>query len=362
MRITFVSASADMSGGFRVIAGYARELMRRGHDVLVVTRPWPQPRLTDRLRSALRGDAPRVDPRRAPSHLDGTGVPHRRLDRFRPITAQDLPDADVVIATWWESVEWVAALPPSKGAKLHLIEDYEIWLGDHTVDRVDATCRLPIPKVTPSRWVQELLVTRFDQQDVTLIPLGVDLERFRAPERGRQRVPTVGFMYTTFRNKGCDVSIEACKIARASLPDLMAVSFGIEDPSSGLPFPPNTKYHHRAPEASLNALYASCDAWLFGSRKEGYGLPILEAMACRTPVIACPAGAAPELLRRGGGLLVPAEDPRAMAEAIVSVCGLPDPEWRALSERAHATAHCHSWARSTDAFETVLTRVYRAER
>ncbi|MGC8714943.1 MAG: glycosyltransferase [Leptodesmis sp.] len=49
--------------------------------------------------------------------------------------------------------------------------------------------------------------------------------------------------------------------------------------------------------------YSACDAWLFPSRYEAVGLPILEAMACRTPVIGTPAGIAPEMLSDGAGIL-----------------------------------------------------------
>ena len=109
------------------------------------------------------------------------------------------------------------------------------------------------------------------------------------------------------------------------------------------------------PDNKLKDIYAACDAWLFPPRKEGYGLPILEAMACRTPVIATPAGAAPELLSaRGGGMLVPHEDPPAMAEAIVKICSLADNDWRRLSDAAYATVTGYSWDDATDRFEAAL--------
>jgi glycosyltransferase involved in cell wall biosynthesis len=77
-------------------------------------------------------------------------------------------------------------------------------------------------------------------------------------------------------------------------------------------------------------------------------------MACRTPVIGTPAGAAPELLAKGGGLLVPSEDPEAMAAAIVKVCRSSEAEWRAMSNQAHATALQHSWGETTELFEAAL--------
>src|SRR5690348_5110579 len=114
MRITFVVGLADLSGGFRVIATYAQRLQRRGHEVLVVSRPRPKPKLVNRLRAFVKGRPQPVGPKQARSHMEWTGVPHRLLESFRGVTAADVPDSDVVIATWWESAEWVAALPDSK--------------------------------------------------------------------------------------------------------------------------------------------------------------------------------------------------------------------------------------------------------
>ena len=359
MRITFVAATADRSGGFRVITTFARHMRDRGHTVLVVTQPWPKPSLRNKLRAKLAGQPPPLNPGEVPSHLEGTNLPHKTLESSRPVTAADLPDADVVIATWWESAEWVQALPRSKGAKLHLFQDYEVWGGPDTVARVDAVCALPIPKITATRWVTDLLRDRFNQHDVTRIPNSVDFQTFDAPPRGRQTRPTVGLLYTSFRNKGTDVSVRAFEIAKRTLPDLQLVAFGHEEPPPELPLPAGATYHLRVPESALKSIYASCDAWLFGTRKEGFGLPILEAMACRTPVIGTPAGAAPDLLAGGGGILVPLEDPEAMAAAIVKVCTMPDPEWRALSDRAYASARSYSWKDAADDFEAVLARVAR---
>jgi glycosyltransferase involved in cell wall biosynthesis len=47
-------------------------------------------------------------------------------------------------------------------------------------------------------------------------------------------------------------------------------------------------------DADLPALYAGAAAYLFPSLYEGYGLPILEAMACGTPVLTSDRGSCPE--------------------------------------------------------------------
>jgi glycosyltransferase involved in cell wall biosynthesis len=359
MRITFVVVVADLSGGFRVVATYAERLRQRGHEVLVMSCARRKPTLKDRLRALIKRRPVRLTPENAPTHLDDTQVAHKKLEARRPPTADDLPDADVIIATWWETAEWVWALPASKGVKVHFMQDYEVW-GNSPVHRVDATCVLPMPKVTPARWVKDLLEKEFGQTAVTCVPNAVDLAKFTAPPRGKQTVPTVGFTYTAFRNKGTDITIEAIRLARQQRPELRVVAFGATKPLPELPLPSNTAYHPRAPEQKLKELYGQCDAWLFGTRKEGFGLPILEAMACRTPVIGTPAGAAPELLEPGGGMMIPMEAPRAMADAILKVCSMHATEWRAMSDAAHATATRYTWDDATDQFEAALVRAVEA--
>lgn len=59
------------------------------------------------------------------------------------------------------------------------------------------------------------------------------------------------------------------------------------------------------PEAHKPALYRHAEAFLFPSFYEGFGLPVLEAMACGTPVVASFAGALPEIVGNDGILVDP---------------------------------------------------------
>ena len=101
-------------------------------------------------------------------------------------------------------------------------------------------------------------------------------------------------------------------------------------------------------------LYSSCDAWLFGSLNEGFGLPILEAMACRTPVIGTPVGAAPELISEGNGILVKPEDPEDMARAIIQIVNMSNEQWKKMSDVAYKTATSYTWDDATDLFEEAI--------
>lgn len=361
MNLTFVCPPDNPSGGMRVIAIYADRLARRGHDVTVVMPGRRPPSIRERTREFLqRGILLHESSANKLSFFRNVICKVQHLDHFGPVTDQDLPNADVIIATWWETVEWVWAASESKGAKLHFMQDYETWgAPGGNVARVDAVVALPIPKIVIAQWVADLLERRWAQTPVALVHDSVQTEQFFAPPRGKQIIPTVGLTYTTMRNKGCDLTISAIERARQVLPDLRVVAFGQTRPVSEIPLPRGAEFHFRIEDEKLRYLYAACDAWLFGTRIEGFGLPILEAMACRTPVIGTPAGAAPKLIGQGGGILVGMEEIAGMSEAIVRISTMSESEWRAMSDAAYATATSYTWDNATDQFEAAVLQVAR---
>jgi glycosyltransferase involved in cell wall biosynthesis len=274
------------------------------------------------------------------------------------LTDRDVPDADVVIATWWESAEWIAGLSPSKGAKAYLIQDHEVF-PYLPVERVAATWRMPYHKIVVSRWLANLARDEYGDADVDVVPNGVDTQRFWAPPRGKNSVPTVGMLFTITERKCCQTGLRAVALAREKCPGLKLITFSAHEHLPEDPLHPDTEFHVRPKQDELRQLYARCDAWLFTSRTEGFGLPVLEAMACRTPVIATPAGAAPELLEEGGGFLVAPEDPQAMARAIDRIAAMGETEWIRLSEIAQATAARYTWDHSSDLFEAALVALIK---
>jgi glycosyltransferase involved in cell wall biosynthesis len=65
-------------------------------------------------------------------------------------------------------------------------------------------------------------------------------------------------------------------------------------------------------------LYRGAEVFVFPSRREGFGLPPLEAMACGTPVVVSDSGSLPEVVGPAAFAIDP-DDPRRMAGAIISI-------------------------------------------
>jgi glycosyltransferase involved in cell wall biosynthesis len=354
VRVTFVLPGIDFSGGVRVVAMYAEALARFGHQTTVVYPAPAVPPLKRKVKSLLRGQGWPVQVASPPSHLDGRVIERRVIAPHRPIVSADLADADVVVATWWETAEWVARLDASKGAKVYFVQHDETVFSFQPVERVAATYRLGLHKITIARWLVDLMRDRYGDREVSLVPNAVDTSQFQSPPRGKQPKPTVGLLYGRQAFKGTDIVLRALALARQRLPELSVVAFGGEPPERPDAFPTGTSFTINPTQAEIPKLYARCDAWLFGSRSEGFGLPLLEAMACRTPIIATPAGAAPELVAAGGGLPVRHENPEDMCRAILELCAMPNEPWRALSARAHAIASSYSWDDAARQFERAL--------
>jgi glycosyltransferase involved in cell wall biosynthesis len=354
MKIVFLTGqSNNLTGGMRVISIYADLLKKRGHDVVVVSPSPTKVSVYRKIRSVLKGEGFITNKRSGPSHFDNIDVPCIVLSHEAPITSFDLPDADVVIATYWITAEWVASLPPSKGAKVYFIQGHETH--EHLpIDRVMATYRLPLYKITISKWLTSLLETKYDCDQISLVPNSVDFDQFQASPRDTQPIPTVGMLYSTKHIKGCDISLKAYYKVRKKIKNLQLIAFGSEYPSKDLPLPKDTTFFYQPAQNTIKDIYSMCDIWLFGSRLEGFGLPILEAMACRTPVIATPAGAAPELISTGGGILIKHDSAEDMAKAIQEIYSLPNSEWRLMSDAAYAQAAGYSWEDATDMFEKSL--------
>jgi glycosyltransferase involved in cell wall biosynthesis len=105
----------------------------------------------------------------------------------------------------------------------------------------------------------------------------------------------------------------------------------------------------------LVRLYSAASCFLFPSLYEGYGLPLLEAMACGVPVVAGDSTSLPEVVG-DAGLTVAPRDEQAVADAVLRVLG--DRELAAgMRERGLRRAAQHSWEACAQATVAVYREV-----
>ena len=102
----------------------------------------------------------------------------------------------------------------------------------------------------------------------------------------------------------------------------------------------------------LVGAYQGASALIGTSRHEGFGLPLVEAMACATPVVAFANSSMVEVVD-GGGILVDDGDADAMADALEPLL-TDEGIWAGASRQATERARAFDWSTTADAHAAVL--------
>lgn len=171
---------------------------------------------------------------------------------------------------------------------------------------------------------------------IAVVPPGIDLAAAALPlpwpamlpavDVGRQLIVTIAALTA---EKGIDLLLEAAARLRSAHPRLhwIVLGEGRERPALearrtalGLDDVVSLPGHLPQPEAVL----ARATLAVQPSRREGFGSSVLDALALGVPVVATATGGLPEALAHGGGVLVPPEEPAALADAIAALLGDAD--------------------------------------
>jgi len=286
VRITFTSPHVRIAGGVRAILTYADRLARRGHDVTVVI---PAKGVLRAWWGNLTGAGP--------DWIPGF-TPHVRW--AADLSAPNLPDGDVVVATAWQTAGPVNAAPARCGRKFYLIQHYEsLYHGNP--EEVDRTYRYPLRKMVISSWLQEIMREKF-QSEAELLVTPVDPALFSrvdpGPDGGLVRVLMLHHDYAW---KGVGDGLEAVRRVKARRPEVRLVGFGVKRPKRGEAY---DEYHENLPQNRLAWLYSRCPIYLCPSWDEGLGMPSMEAMACGAALVTYDNGGCRDYALDGQSALV----------------------------------------------------------
>lgn len=212
------------------------------------------------------------------------------------------------------------------------------------------------------------------RERIVVVPLGVD-ETFRTTAGAEAalppgvRPPFVLHVGDLHERRNLPLAVGAVIDARHRTPSLAGLTLvlagvdrGVGDDISALAARAGASDAvvrlGRVDEPVLRALYRSAFALVYPSLYEGFGLPLLEAMACGAPVLASRTSSIPEVVGDAGLLLDP-HDSAAWADALARLAD--EPRLRdALLARGLARAAASSWARTATRTLEVYHRAARA--
>jgi len=264
----------------------------------------------------------------------------------RRVANDDRPD--VIHAHWWLP-SGLAALAARRSPLVITLHGSDVGLAErpgvgvlaHAVaSRARFVAAVSDPLLQAARAALRLDPAR---SGVVRMPVGVDSSHAPgSPEAGPPwRLVAVG---RASPEKGFDVLLDALHIARRDGADVTLEIVGdgperavLEAQCGQLGLRGAVRFVGPLPRAALYERMAASHAVVVPSRREGLGLVAVEALALGRPVIASEVGGLPEVVTPGTGILVPAEDPVALAHALRSV-PLPSPPAGAPAVAAHATA------------------------
>jgi glycosyltransferase involved in cell wall biosynthesis len=224
------------------------------------------------------------------------------------------------------------------------------------------------PLLADSVWTKRTLVDTLGlrPEGIAVVPLGVDQEAFRpvpVPPEVRLRyglsegAPYVLYVGSEDPRKNLDVLLRAFALVSPRRPQARLLKVGpaqhqgqrrrLENLAGELGIGPAVRFLDHVSESDLPRLYNAAAVCVLPSAYEGFGLPVLEAMACGTPVVCAAAGALPELVG-GAAPLFPAHSAQALAGVLLEL--LRDPARRAaLARRGLGRAASFTWQQTAAA-------------
>jgi len=248
MRINFIVPNLNFSGGIKVIKRHCIEMNRLGHDAQMWY-PFTQYR--------------------------GSNYPFSHCY----YTESQIPNADVVLATAWETAPVVNRLLKRCGRKFYFIQHYEQWeyhSGGERKKEIDDTYSLPLTHIYVSDFIRKH-ISMFDVNYI--VRNGVD-PHSEVTDKDYS-IPRILYPIRQERWKGNETLNAALEMLKVNYPGVEVKSYGI---------PPVSK-------KTLDELFRWANIFVFPSWIEGFGLPPLEAASYGCAVVSTTTNAMPEIFQ-----------------------------------------------------------------
>jgi glycosyltransferase involved in cell wall biosynthesis len=244
-------------------------------------------------------------------------------------------------------------LPPAPSADVITIHDVVAWRFSDESPPVPAAAeeaRRAAAVICVSQFSANEAIELLGITDPHVVHNGVDEVFFDAEplEGDQRRALGISEQYILHaggaaKRKNLEALAEAWPLIRRSRPDLQLVLSGPEHPRRTALFEgmPGTLLLGRIPDALIPGLIARSSGVVVPSLYEGFGLPVLEAMAANVPVVAARTSSLPEVVGNAGLLVEPTA--RGVADGILAMTS-GDSEISALVRAGRTRAATFTWS------------------
>lgn len=239
---------------------------------------------------------------------------------------------------------------------LHLPTNHHLWMSCYDLaDRI----------VAVSNYSADDLASRgVNREKIDVVPNGVDTDKFSpgpSPVTYEDWETVLLYVGPLTERKGLQYLIRAMPSLLREHPDtgLVIVGGGDQDKLKQLAkefdVHDNLRFEGFVPDDDLPDYYRAADIFVFPSLLEGFGMVLIEAMACGLPVVSTTATAIPEVVG-DAGVLVPPSDEAALAASVSNIIKSDEIDfWSAQSlERVQSN---FSWSETTYILYTLYSEI-----
>jgi glycosyltransferase involved in cell wall biosynthesis len=345
------------SGGFKVVYEYANRLSLLGFKVSIVHIAWLYK--TNHIYTIFKGALKYIVGLFTPLILKKWFLLNKTVKSkwiFAPFSFL-IPNSNFIIATAWETSEYVSQYPDSKGKKLYLIQgnesEFQNVIDKNYQNRVIDTWKFPINKIVISSWLEELLQAKgvnsfklFNGLDFN------DFFMFKLPEERSSNI--VMMLYHTAKNKGTEDGLNALCLLKKKVAKLRVILYGVNPKPKGIE--EWFEYFQLPATENLRTLYNTASIFLSPSHSEGWGLPIAEAMQCGCCIVTTNIGGTKDFVDNSVSLQCEVGNINELCDKLYQLI-IDDKLRIKLAYKGNTSIKKFTWERSVNGFVDILDKI-----
>jgi glycosyltransferase involved in cell wall biosynthesis len=295
MKVVIPMSSVQTGGGSKILAEIANALVERGHPTEVVVPKW------------------------SPIDYPLTC----KVTRVQEITKDNIPYGDIVLANFYRGFQQAYEAWPKQCVRL--CQGFEpLWVEDKNLAL--STYKAEVPIISVSHWLDEQINKHIGKRSEAVVQLGVDRNVFRPlpnQNSNRKNRPKV-ILYIArdpkrgYKLKGYEDFVQSLEYFKRQYRDPYVVHMICTE--NVLPLNEPHRTFRPTNDLEMANLYREADAFVSSSWVEGFGLPPLEAMACKTPVVTTNSGGIADFCKHlFNAYIVPPKNPKALAAGMTEI-------------------------------------------